>query len=594
MFRTNARRWALKWLVLATLLLSPAAYAVPQQAYTVASIAALQALGSSSSSYPLVYVQDYGAGAGGGGEFAWNASSTAATDGGTVFQATGVTTGRWIRQLDRKIVTPQMFGAVCNRSTDDAVPIQNAENAASANGYALIFIGPTYCEISAAITPKPGVDHYCDTGMNNTKSTGGASSNIPCGIEQETANAWVYDMPTTSFTGSNVQAPTFHDMTIAGVGGGIRIGNPSAGTTGQGAALYFKVDRVNFNLQHANHYSIQASVCFYCQITNSAFFLPIYIWGGDLVNVSHNSFEPNYANDTQTVLSLIGSGTYGNEDIADHNYIGCPNGGTICVQINAQSAELSYNEIECLGTGLTSTIDIAAPNGQGGLSTDIVGNNVSCMGSQATHWLSVENTQYIYKMVVTNNWIGGNGYFGNAIFNSGNGMPVRVPGGSFRSQIIHNGNSTENGFPWSSANNEPENGTLAAGSLMYWWPGGTSYNVDSSNYGANVYANNGAYLQPASSGGNELDFDQAQNAMTGSLDVCAKLWSSTPGQQENLISMDGGTAINTRTVTLTANPTWYCYKFGSYATGANVRLTNTDTTHGGVVNISAVAINQVY
>ena len=349
---------------------------------------------------------------------------------------------------------------------------------------------------------------------------------------------------------------------------------------------------VNFNLQHANHYAIQASVCFYCQITYSSFFLPIYIWASDLVQVSHNHIDPSYSLDTQTMLSFIGSAPYGNEDIADHNYIACPkNSASNCIQINVKSAELSYNEIECLDTRTGSLIDLAAPGGEAGNSTDIVGNNVSCDAATAPHWLSVENTQYVYKLVAANNYC--SCYFGNAIFNSGNGMPIRTSS-MHRSQLIHYGNATENGFPWSSANNEPENGTLAAGSLMYWWPGGTSYNVDTTNYGASVYANNGAYLQPAASGGNELDFDQAQNTMTGTLDVCAKIWSSTPGQQENMISMDGATAINTRTVTLTANPTWYCYKSGSYTTGANVRFTNTDTIHGGVVNISAVAINQAY
>ena len=64
----------------------------------VVNIAALKLLGSAISDNDSVTVLGYYAeGDGGGGTFFWDASSTATDDGGTIIQATGVTTGRWIR-----------------------------------------------------------------------------------------------------------------------------------------------------------------------------------------------------------------------------------------------------------------------------------------------------------------------------------------------------------------------------------------------------------------------------------------------------------------------------------------------------------------
>lgn len=63
----------------------------------VPNIAAMQALGPASALYPAVAVMDFTTN-GGGGIFNWNPSNVDAPDGCTIFTATGVSTGRWIRK----------------------------------------------------------------------------------------------------------------------------------------------------------------------------------------------------------------------------------------------------------------------------------------------------------------------------------------------------------------------------------------------------------------------------------------------------------------------------------------------------------------
>lgn len=70
----------------------------------------------------------YAEGDGGGGLFFWNATSVLADNGGTVIQATGVVTGRWIRLLSNGITTPLQFGCKGDGATDDTTAFQNCLN----------------------------------------------------------------------------------------------------------------------------------------------------------------------------------------------------------------------------------------------------------------------------------------------------------------------------------------------------------------------------------------------------------------------------------------------------------------------------------
>ncbi|HJT43842.1 MAG TPA: glycosyl hydrolase family 28-related protein [Rhizomicrobium sp.] len=140
-------------LLVPTLAATQLAQAVPTTTYNVATIADLQALGSSSSTYGTVYVSDYATtGAGGGGTFVWNSGSTATADTCTIFAATGVGTGRWLRVMaNGDQFSPQMCGAVANGSNDDTTAIQKALDIAAAKGSGVYCPTGTY-KITSTIT----------------------------------------------------------------------------------------------------------------------------------------------------------------------------------------------------------------------------------------------------------------------------------------------------------------------------------------------------------------------------------------------------------------------------------------------------------
>ena len=133
-------------LLVPTLAATQLAQAVPTTTYNVATIADLQALGSSSSTYGTVYVSDYATtGAGGGGTFVWNSGSTATADTCTILAATGVGTGRWLRVMaNGDQFSPQMCGAVANGSNDDTTAIQKALDIAATKGIGVYCPTGTY------------------------------------------------------------------------------------------------------------------------------------------------------------------------------------------------------------------------------------------------------------------------------------------------------------------------------------------------------------------------------------------------------------------------------------------------------------------
>ena len=67
----------------------------------------------------------------GGGNFVWNATSTATSDDATVVAVTGVATGRWLRDYASN-VRPEWFGARRDGVTDDNVALQASFNLAAA------------------------------------------------------------------------------------------------------------------------------------------------------------------------------------------------------------------------------------------------------------------------------------------------------------------------------------------------------------------------------------------------------------------------------------------------------------------------------
>lgn len=105
----------------------------------VASIAALRALNVTTPALvngASIQVSGYyAANDGGGGTYVWNSTSTAADNGGTVIQVTGVATGRWLLQYSGPIDVAG-FGVKGDGTVDDEPAVSAAITAAIAStGY---------------------------------------------------------------------------------------------------------------------------------------------------------------------------------------------------------------------------------------------------------------------------------------------------------------------------------------------------------------------------------------------------------------------------------------------------------------------------
>lgn len=135
---------------------------------TVPTIAAMQALGASSSLSPTLYVVDYAhAGDGGGGEFIWDSASTTTTNTCTVFAATGVGTGRWLRQMQGRSLNVDMCGTG-NADDSGAFTAAFAQCAAQANQ---VVISAKFYTIRHNLV----VDPAC--GISGALSSGNGGSN---------------------------------------------------------------------------------------------------------------------------------------------------------------------------------------------------------------------------------------------------------------------------------------------------------------------------------------------------------------------------------------------------------------------------------
>jgi len=148
----------------------------------------MKALGQASNQYPVVQVLGYRApGDNGGGLFVWDPSSTSTTNICTIFQSTGVSTGRWKRQMEGKNLNVEMCGAYSDAThpTETLAAFQAANDlvAASSTPNAVIeFKGAEYSFGSLG-----GVVKAASFSCPNWVGGGGNSSRISMAPLTETA-----------------------------------------------------------------------------------------------------------------------------------------------------------------------------------------------------------------------------------------------------------------------------------------------------------------------------------------------------------------------------------------------------------------------
>lgn len=177
----------------AMLTASPAfAASNPANIPSFSSIAAIQALGTSSPFYPTVYVQSYATGNIGGGTFVWMPASTATIDHCNIFTATGVATGRWVRQLtgSESGVDVVNCGALGDGTTDDYAAWTYAKALAEAqSNFTYINFAARSFKINTGIVVRTDL-----TGLNLRGGTlnFGSISNVTNAITFDSVSATPY------------------------------------------------------------------------------------------------------------------------------------------------------------------------------------------------------------------------------------------------------------------------------------------------------------------------------------------------------------------------------------------------------------------
>jgi len=154
----------------------PSSVTTASNTITVASVATLRLTTAASGGQYVQTAGYYAANDGGAGVYAWNSSSTATDNGGTIIQVTGVVTGRWLL-LYNGVINVKQFGAYGDNSHDDTTAINAAFTAA--NNSTIYFPNGTYL-VTASLTPGSntisiiGQDRYQSIiRANGTGLTGG-------------------------------------------------------------------------------------------------------------------------------------------------------------------------------------------------------------------------------------------------------------------------------------------------------------------------------------------------------------------------------------------------------------------------------------
>lgn len=559
----------------------------------VTSIAAMQALGVGSINYPAVNVASYYVGLNkGGGVFNWVAASTTATDGCTIFTASGVANGRWIRQVNSASLSLFDCGAKGDNSADDSASFQSLENAASAYGVVAIYPQGIFKLIATTITMKPGVVH-----QGEGIAYSGTTPLTHVVVSGMGTSQWCFDLQLPNGI-ENIEAPKFYNMLIDGCTNAIRFNNPAHGFTNDITTQQFMmrpyIVGVELTGTGTTGIGIQASKAFQGRIQDTAivgggFDTLIDLEGSDHFLISHNDLG---GGQTQQVL-LQAHASFGNDDIMNGNnrFVALANGGAAYITDNNRTSTIDNNFFEGVGTN-ACLISLS-----GGFVSYITNNDLSFAPGALTHWLCVTDTStgltgagYVL-IKATGNQLDGALTGASAFFNAGAGIAYYSSSGASRRLIIHNGNFQANGdigFPMNSV-------ATSFDSIQFQPQTVQLYSCDSDGlnfgvFGPTVLCKNGAFQLSSTGVGNLLPFSNTDRPQSkGAFDLWV-LASSASAANINGCVTDAAVCTSAYAgVALTSLPSWVKVQNNqavATSAGANIYSSNADE------QLYAVAIQQ--
>ena len=571
---------------------------------TVANIAALRAIGAGAASSPSVYVTDYGTvGSGGGGLFVWFPSSTATADPCITFGATGVATGRYIRQLQGSSLSLQMCGVVADGTstvtgTDNTTPLQAAFTALSTYN-----LGEVFCPASSGIIDFSSTINTVAggtlRGQNNTLNpTLGSTSTAPgsCHFRfngtGSTTWAFDYQSPFTSGACPNGIGPNFINFTLSqsSTANGFRVNDPSiagfsdncAGTGGgQSQVFGTTFDGIVTDSSQRNTTAIQVSKAFDTTIKNSAFSFydtQIQVIGSDNVLLWNNKQKLA----TLRAVDLQSRGTYGNfNNIKDSTFFSVYTNATDFIRDSSRSGDKSGNYFETDYSGITSVLNLTCS-----LSQSWHDNAMELLPAYVSYWLKV--TGDCININLANNYGGGGGVV-PAQWNGGAG--ANLLSNTTRQYITAYSNPDQGHQPYttvevtpSAANNAP----VVAGSVLGTFDATTREDIGGDGASTIFVGPTGHYgdieFQPKTAGALGHLTWHVRPVVNATVDTWILAYTGAGSNQQFTCTVGGSGAI-TFTLTGGTTPTWY-----NPAGLANLAVTdplvdcvNQDTTHGQFV-----------
>jgi hypothetical protein len=417
----------------ALLLLFPdtgARAAPPRPVYAVESVADLRSADGSKT--PVLQVTGYYPGSLlGGGLFVWQAAAKPA-DHCIAFAARDGK-GGWVRRLESGVLDVTMCGAHWDGVRDDASAISAAFTVASSNGLSLSCPGGTG-RIASTVAPA----RFANVVL---RCQGIGASTLYCVVEARPC--FLFQNPTGP---QAVQAPQIYDLTIGAgrlphgasvviqynsIAGGFRDDD-----TTQSYMMRPIVQRVRID---GGAIAIQCSKCFDGDFSLDALAFQgrhgFDIEGSDWMSLGDAG--SNRIERTGGVpIRLASHGTFGNGDMVSHNDILAPAPGVeTYIYSSARTSYLEKNFFEgATGGACEIMIDTGA-------SHAVVRDN-HVTDRTVRHWLCV--VPLLRQADFSDNQTTGRGQGPAHFENKGTWKDLFLP-----HAIVHSGNWSEAGFPWS-------------------------------------------------------------------------------------------------------------------------------------------------
>lgn len=584
-----------KFIFLFGILVSTAALAAPQ--ITVPTIANLVALGPSSAAYGTVNVAGYyAAGDGGGGVYSWFPGSTATADVCVTRQATGVSVGRWLLNLQTQ--NNRLSDLQCGVKADSSGTSLNTDNTAALQAWsdaAITYgLGEVYCP---ATTGKRGfastVNQHVGViyrGQANTLNPIAGSETNPGSCDfLYTGSGVAFDLQTAvTAVCPTVQSPSLYYFTVEAEAAtnAIRWNDPSTAnftdacssmSEGQSVLIGGVVEGIVLPNGGRSATGFAASKLFNSTIRNNT----VAFWdhgmsffGSDNIDFYGNTLSDGLIDE----LHIIGETTFGNEFHAhNNNFTDLYTNGSYNIYSSYNSVKILDNYFEdAQFSGGTAAINIVSS----GATNDVIENNGMFINpSDTTYWLQESGNFQTLKL--DNNYTGG--LSPSANFGSGAAFMYS----SNDKAIITGGNNPDSNIGIPFFTNTTFASALGSETYPPYAPisGSIITSFDASSplslggtYGPSVLVTNRCFTIPYAAGtASYVTFTLSMPSTASDVAIFASNLANSTSQE--IYISDG---VTNAQVALSggANNTWYDALSNDTLSNPTITVGNSDSSHG--------------